>query len=338
MEQQNKKNELSTLSGFSNVLKNYERTITNLLQTKYGISFDEFYVICVNAVKKNPKLLQCDPRSLFGAILLSAECGLRPNTPEQHCFIIPRGKEAKFQLGYKGLIEMMYRNPKVLSIYGEVVFKNDEFDYGYGLNPFLIHKPYRGEDRGELDCVYAVCKLRDADPIFTVVERKELDSIKRLSDSYMSDKSDKSAYKNGTDVHNWMEIKAAVKKISKLIPKGINVDISKAIDYDSRFEGGAKVMAEIPNNPNEIIQPIVIDNNQRNSLENSFDDMDVMDSFGSNNMNIAEPMEIKKDAPESSEENSIHSEGEQSEMTPIDFTLFSNSDDDDDETDNGQLF
>jgi len=66
--------DLSTINGFSSVLKNYEKSIAQLLQTKYGISVEEFYVTCVNAVKKNPRLLQCDPKSLFGAILLSAEC------------------------------------------------------------------------------------------------------------------------------------------------------------------------------------------------------------------------------------------------------------------------
>jgi recombination protein RecT len=259
---------LSTVTGFSSVLKNYEKSIAQLLQTKYGISPQEFYVSAINAIKKNPKLLNCDPKSLFGAILLSAEVGLRFNTPEQHAFILPYGKEAKFQIGYKGLVEMMYRNPRVLSISAEAVFEKDEFDYGYGLTPFLIHKPFRKGDRGKLECVYAVCKLKDADAVFTVVEKSELDKTREFS---QNKDSKHSPYNNGTDIHHFMEIKTAIKKLSKLIPKASVLEISKAVEYDSRFESGATVKAEIPNSPDDIIQAEVSDSSKKSSLSNAFD-------------------------------------------------------------------
>jgi recombination protein RecT len=267
-------NNLSTVSGFSNVLKNYEKSIASLLQNKYGISVEQFYITCVNAVKKNPKLLNCDPKSLFGAILLSAECGLRPNTEEQHAFIIPYKGEAKFQVGYKGLIEMMYRNPRVKKIYAEAVFEKDEFDYWYGLNPDLKHKPYRGLDKGHLVCVYAICKLDDGETIFTVVEKNELDKIKSFSQSVSSENSSKySPYNNGTDVHHFMEIKSAIKKLSKMIPKAGVVEISKAVDYDSRFEGGATVTVEIPTDSEQIVQPEIVSKSLVNSFETAFDDV-----------------------------------------------------------------
>jgi len=267
-------NNLSTVSGFSNVLKNYEKSIASLLQNKYGISVEQFYITCVNAVKKNPKLLNCDPKSLFGAILLSAECGLRPNTEEQHAFIIPYKGEAKFQVGYKGLIEMMYRNPRVKKIYAEAVFEKDDFDYWYGLNPDLKHKPYRGLDKGHLVCVYAICKLDDGETIFTVVEKNELDKIKSFSQSVSSENSSKySPYNNGTDVHHFMEIKSAIKKLSKMIPKAGVVEISKAVDYDSRFEGGATVTVEIPTDSEQIVQPEIVSKSLGNSFETAFDDV-----------------------------------------------------------------
>lgn len=268
-----KRNDITTINGFSNVLKNYEKSIAQLLHQKYGVSYEEFYVTCVNAVKKNPKLLNCDPKSLFGSILLSAEVGLRPNTPEQHAFILPYGKEAKFQVGYKGLIEMMYRNPRVKSIYAEAVFQKDDFDYGYGLQPYLNHKPFRNGDRGSLVCVYAVCKLQDADPIFSVVERSELDKVKTFSQSRNSEFS---PYNSGADVHHFMEIKTAIKKLSKLIPKSSVIEISKAIEYDSRFEGGAKVVVDIPQSPHDIVEPKIVDfEEQKKSMSNAFDDIEV---------------------------------------------------------------
>ena len=181
-------------------------------------------------------------------MLLSAECGLKFNTPSQHAYIIPYKGEAQFQIGYQGLIEIMYRNPKVQKIDGHAVFDKDTFDYGYGLTPYLTHKPYRGPDKGALQCVYAVVKLHGSnEPIFTVVERKELEAIKNLSPAKNSSFS---PYNSGTDVFNWMQIKASIKKISKLIPK--TSEISKIIEIDDKVSSRFKATAEIIDNPEKI--------------------------------------------------------------------------------------
>lgn len=262
-----KKFDLKTISGFSNTIVNYRNTIGKFLNPRYGITPEDFIETCIRAVKENPKLLQCDPKSLFGAVLLSAEVGLKPNTSLQHSFIIPYKGQAKFQIGYKGLIEIMYRNPRVKQITARAVFENDVFDYGYGLVPYLNHKPAR-KDKGQLECVYATC-LVDNEPVFVVVEKAELDAIRNISQTI---ESKFSPYNNGTDVHNWMEIKAGIKSLSKLIPTSNNVEMAKAVEYDSKFEGGARVVVEIPSNPNEIVEPKLVDGQMAgHTLDTAFD-------------------------------------------------------------------
>jgi hypothetical protein len=150
----------------------------------------------------------------------------------------------------------MYRNPRVKQITARAVFENDEFDYGYGLKPYLTHKPARKE-KGKLECVYATC-LVDDEPIFVVVEKAELDAIRQISQTIDSQYS---PYNNGTDVHNWMEIKAGIKSLSKLIPTSNNIEMAKAVEYDSKFEGGARVLVDIPTNPNEIVEPKFVEGN-----------------------------------------------------------------------------
>jgi recombination protein RecT len=251
-----KKFDLKTISGFSSTIVNYKTTIGKFLNPRYGITPEDFIETCIRAVKENPKLLQCDPKSLFGAVLLSAEVGLKPNTSLQHSFIIPYKGQAKFQIGYKGLIEIMYRNPRVKQITARAVFEKDFFEYNYGLRPDLVHKPARTE-KGKLQCVYATC-LVDNEPVFVVVEKAELDAIRGFSQTIDSAYS---PYNNGTDIHNWMEIKASVKALSKIIPTSNNVDMSKAVEYDSKFEGGARVLVDIPTNPNEIVEPKFVEGN-----------------------------------------------------------------------------
>ena len=265
-----KKYDLKTISGFSSTIVNYKSSIGKFLNPRYGITPEDFIETCIRAVKENPKLLQCDPKSLFGAVLLSAEVGLKPNTSLQHSFIIPYKGQAKFQIGYKGLIEIMYRNPRVKKIDAHAVFENDVFDYAYGLNPYLNHKPAR-KDKGKLECVYATC-LVDNEPIFVVVEKAELDAIRQISQTIDSQYS---PYNNGTDVHNWMEIKASVKALSKLIPTSNNIEMAKAVEYDSKFEGGARVLVELPSNPNEIVEPKLVEGNVvSRTLDTAFDFVD----------------------------------------------------------------
>ena len=251
-----KKFDLKTVSGFSSTIVNYKATIGKFLNPRYGITPEDFIETCIRAVKENPKLLQCDPKSLFGSVLLSAEVGLKPNTSLQHSFIIPYKGQAKFQIGYKGLIEIMYRNPRVKQITARAVFEKDFFEYNYGLRPDLVHKPARTE-KGKLQCVYATC-LVDNEPVFVVVEKAELDAIRNISQTIDSQFS---PYNNGTDVHNWMEIKVGIKALSKLIPTSNNIEMAKAVEYDSKFEGGARVLVELPTNPNEIVEPKFIDGN-----------------------------------------------------------------------------
>lgn len=270
MEQNQKKQiDLTTISGFSETIIKYKSSIAKFLNPKYGITPEDFIETCIRVVRENPKLLQCDAKSLFGSILFCAEIGLKPNTPLGHAYILPYKGKAKFQIGYKGLIEIMYRNPRVKQITARAVFENDKFEYHYGLRPDLIHVPARNQ-KGKLECVYACC-LIDDEPVFVVVEKAELDEIKKISPSFSSDLSQLSAYNNGTDIHNWMEIKAGVKALSKLIPTSNNIDMAKAVEYDSRFESGAMALVDIPDNDNQVVEPKLVGGDYKsNRLENAF--------------------------------------------------------------------
>lgn len=261
------------VKAFSENIGKYENNVASLLGEKYGMTAKEFTVSVLNAVKKNPKLLDCDQKTLFGAILLSAELGLKPNTPEGFAYIIPYGKEAQFQVGYKGLIEIAYRSPMVKAIKGVTVYEN-EFYQEYGDGSFE-HIAFTGMDlnimqlkqsrekflrntirmeesdiksdiaaysdklkkgKGEYVLAYAVCYLEGlAKPIWTSVTKDTLEKIQKLSKSNGSF----SPYNNGTDVHDSMRFKAAIKKLFKFLPKQAMQEVAKAIDVDDKMMAGS---------------------------------------------------------------------------------------------------
>jgi recombination protein RecT len=222
---------------FQNTLSKYGQTVTDLLGSKYGISQQEFMVKVVNAIKKSPELLKCTPQSLFGSILYFAEIGLPFNTPEGFGYILPyKNKgilEATPIVGYKGLIEIAYRNPKVKSIRIQSVYQNDEFEYEYGTNEYIKHKPTMSGIRGNLVAVYAIAKIDGIDPLFVVVHKPELDKIQRLS---KSGGSEYSPYNNGTDIFNVMQSKVAIKLLFKTLPKSNNEALLKVLELDNKFD------------------------------------------------------------------------------------------------------
>ena len=83
---------------------------------------ERFARICVTAFRQTPKLQQCSPASVLGAMMTCAQLGLEPNTPSGLAYLIPRwnGKlrttECQFQVGYRGLLELMYRSGAIASV------------------------------------------------------------------------------------------------------------------------------------------------------------------------------------------------------------------------------
>jgi phage RecT family recombinase len=227
----------SPIVAFESTLEKYKGSIINLLGKKYGISPEEFMVKVVNAVKKTPELLNCTPQSLFGSILYFAEIGLPFNTPEGFGYILPyknKGTtEATPIIGYKGLIEIAYRNPKMKSIRIQAVYSNDEFSYEYGTHEYIKHKPCMVGERGALVGVYAIAKMEGIEPLFVVVHKNELDKIQGLS---KSGNSNYSPYNNGTDIFNIMQSKVAIKLLFKTLPKVDNDSLIKVLEMDNKFD------------------------------------------------------------------------------------------------------
>lgn len=128
------------------------------------ITPERFTRITLSALSANKQLAQTTPQSFLGAMMTAAQLGMEPNTPLGQAYLIPyrnHGQlECQFQLGYKGLIDLAYRSGEVSIIQAQVVYENDEFEYSFGLEPKLNHKPASGE-RGEPKFIYAMFRTKD---------------------------------------------------------------------------------------------------------------------------------------------------------------------------------
>lgn len=145
------------------------------------ITPERFIRMATTAVTLNPDLGRCTPASFIGAMLTAAQLGLEPNTPLGQAYLIPYNnrntgnKEAQFQLGYRGMIELAHRSGEFKSIEAHVVYENDEFEYELGLEPKLRHKPAMS-NRGKPVWVYAVYKLQSGGYGFEVMSKEDIEA------------------------------------------------------------------------------------------------------------------------------------------------------------------
>ncbi|MDR1548406.1 MAG: recombinase RecT, partial [Hungatella sp.] len=104
---------------------------------------ERFTRIALSAINNTPKLAECTPMSFIAALMNAAQLGLEPNTPLGQSYLIPyKNKgilECQFQIGYRGMIDLAYRNERIQSVEAHTVYEHDTFEYELGLNPKLIH-------------------------------------------------------------------------------------------------------------------------------------------------------------------------------------------------------
>jgi recombination protein RecT len=158
---------------------------------------DRMARIVLTALRTNPRLQECSPESFLGCVLQASQLGLEPNTPLQHCYLIPRKKKFKdgnawrekmectLLIGYQGQIELALRSGKVSSIYACAVREGDIFEHEKGLNPKLKHVPSVDPDREErpLAYVYTIARMTTGDPIWDVLSIAQIEARRKRSAS-----------------------------------------------------------------------------------------------------------------------------------------------------------
>ena len=215
------------------------------------ITPERFTRMALSALNTTPKLAECSQMSFLGALMNAAQLGLEPNTPLGQAYLIPyrnKGKlECQFQIGYKGLIDMVYRNDNIQTVQALCVYENDVFEYELGLEPKLVHKP-AVKDRGELILVYALWKAKNGGYGFEVMSKEDVDlHARKFSQSFGSSFSPwKTNYEE-------MAKKTVIKKCLKYAP--LKSDFVMQLSNDESVKSEISVdMSEVANEQETAIE------------------------------------------------------------------------------------
>jgi len=217
---------------------------------------DRMMRLCLGAIRTTPGLMECTIESLMSATMTAAQFNLEPNTPLQQCFLIPynvsykegntfkKRKDVQFQLGYKGVLELIRRSGQVKKVQCQAFYSNDIFEFEFGTDEHLTHKimPQYLNDRGTLQGFYAYAILTDGDEfIFDIMSKGDVDKIMEKTEAWKNAEKSwgQSPPKRNSPWHlHYVEQgrKTMIKRLGKKLPQ--SVESANAIALDHAAEVG----------------------------------------------------------------------------------------------------
>lgn len=154
---------------------------------------DRMARIALTAFRRTPKLAECDPRSVFAAVIQASQLGLEPDTLGR-AYLIPyknnkkvNGQwvstmECQFVPGWKGLVDLMNRSGQG-TVYTGVIFKDQEYTYTDGSTRELkIHNETNLVDPADITHAFAVGHIKGG--MFPVIELWRMAKVMKHRDRY----------------------------------------------------------------------------------------------------------------------------------------------------------
>ena len=194
--------------------------------------------IFLTCFRENPKLLECDQKSLLGCIMEMSRLGLEPGGILGHAHMIPYRDNKKgiticqFIPGYKGLIDLARRSGRVLSIAARAVHEKDTFNFTFGKHEEIKHTPFRGAgDAGDITHFYAVASLRDGGSAMDVMSTAQVNEIR--------DKVYAWEQKPWKDFYEEMGKKTVIRRLCKYLP--LSPEIQRVTAMDEMREAGTPI-------------------------------------------------------------------------------------------------
>lgn len=193
-----------------------------------GIPRERFIGMTIQAVARQPKVLQCTQDSIVLAVLTVAEMGLIPSGAPGGAYLVPYGAECGYIVAYQGLITMAMRSGVLIDVYGKPVYSADEFDVVEGTEPRIDHHPSLSGDRGTITHFYAVGHLANGGRQQHVMTLAEVEAIRDRNRQWE---------KGPWGTADWIEMgrKTPVRNLMKYVPTALTPLQAQALEGEDRW-------------------------------------------------------------------------------------------------------
>ena len=143
-----------------------------------SVALDPWIETALVMIRTNKKLMQCTPMSMMGALMTLASMGLRLENALGQAYLeaysvkekddrqnkwVHSYYEAQAGVGYRGIIDLAYRDPEVLDVECVVIHKNDTVEFRRGSSPFIHHNwdhSKTQKERGPIAAMYTGIRYR----------------------------------------------------------------------------------------------------------------------------------------------------------------------------------
>ena len=206
------------------------------------LNADRMARIALTCFRNTPKLGECDPKSVFAAVIQAAQLGIEPGLlGEAH--LIPYKDKCQLIPGYQGLIKLAKQTGQVMDIYAMAVREKDKFKCSFGLNRTLDHDPLVSvggfpapvKDRGDIIGHYAVAVFKDGSRTFVLMGIDEIHRIRDGSSGYqMAVKYKKDS--PWTTHAEQMGNKTVIRALCKTLPK--SPELAQALALEDAHNRG----------------------------------------------------------------------------------------------------
>lgn len=183
--------------------------------------------IALTELRRVPHLAECTQESFGGALMTCAQLGLEPGGVAGEAYLLPffnkhaRAYEVQLVLGYQGMAKLFWQHPLAAGLDAHTVHEGDEFDYAYGLEPTLRHRPAL-TGRGAVIGYYALARLTNGGSSFVVLSVEDVEAIRKRSKA-------KGSGPWATD-YDAMARKTCIRQLFKLLPK--SAELARAVAHD----------------------------------------------------------------------------------------------------------
>lgn len=180
-----------------------------------------------------------NPVSLVNAILDCAALGLTLSPSSGYAYLIPKRPrqdapyEVQLKISYKGMEQAVLQSGTITAINTQLVYSNDEFEFGADENgPYLKFKMARA-DRGELDGVFCAAKYANGERYIEWMPIADIDACEAASDKYSN--GNNPAWKGAFKPE--MQKKCCVRRADKHWPSSPVLDrINRIFDQESPMD------------------------------------------------------------------------------------------------------
>lgn len=199
--------------------------------------------VAVTAYSRTPALQQCSTLSIASCVVQASELGLELTGPLGQAYLVPyynsntKSKEAQFQIGYRGMMDLAFRSGRVESIQPRSVYKNDKFVFCYGTKPKIEHVP-ADHPEGDPTWYYAVAFMKGGGCDFEVMSDAQIERHRK-----QFSKQKDTEYNPWNTSREAMSLKTVIRRLCKRLPA--SVELTKAVMIDEYNEAGIPV--DMPN-------------------------------------------------------------------------------------------